>query len=69
MTGSDSSRISGMSEEEIRYEVVKKLLKNNPNGTDIALILKQASLVMEFLEKGTLEQTNKKNGRENLSEW
>lgn len=69
MTGSNSSRISGMSEEEIRYEVVKKLLKNNPNGTDIALILKQASLVMEFLEKGTLEQTNKKNGRENLSEW
>lgn len=59
--------LRNMTEEEIRFEVVKKLLDNSPHGTDIATVLKNASLVMEFLEKGTLGQTNKSaNGRQDL---
>lgn len=62
----EKKTIRDLTDEEIRYKVVKKLLDNAPDGTDIATILNNASRVMEFLETGNVEQKQKQNGRKDL---
>lgn len=50
-----------MSEEEIRSEIVKLLIKKNNPATEAKWIVTQASVLMDFILKGNKSEEVKSN--------